>query len=53
MIMGICGAIIAFAFLLFYLVASNISRPIKLMTETMGVLANGDTSVEILDREQG
>ena len=46
-VMGISGLIVAFAFGLFFLVANSISRPIKKMTQTMGVLANGDTSVTI------
>lgn len=45
--LGVSGAIVAFAFLLFFVVSNSISRPLKGMTETMKTLASGDTSVEV------
>ena len=49
--MGLSGLIVAFAFGLFFVVANSVSRPIQKMTETMVVLANGDTSVTIPSTE--
>lgn len=46
-VMATFGSIVAFAFLLFYIVGASISGPIKKMTDTMKALANGDTSVEV------
>ena len=46
-VMGLSGLIVLFAFGVFFIVANSISRPIQKMTETMGVLSKGDTTVTI------
>lgn len=47
LIMAQLAGLILVAFVLFYVVANSITRPIKAMTTVMGTLAAGDTSVQI------